>query len=277
MTKEATRDYDALTGPDRYAIKLPIFEGPLDLLLFLVRKHEVDIYDIPIFSVTKQYLDILKDMQKLNLEVAGEFFIMAATLMQIKSSLLLPKDEQVVNTNEEEEGGDPRWQLIQQLLEYQKFKGAAHLLQVQITDACDYIPRHYKLSQDQEFRQPLQKSDKIEMWNVFNIVLRKLAEKIIGAGEIHDENVSVSGRMEVILSRIQNENTFTFTSLFEPGFTLTHIVATFLAMLELTRLKKITIAQDVNFTDILIYAVENNELIAVIEGVQTQDQQDFPL
>lgn len=255
---DTTAHADALIGPERYAIKLPAFEGPLDLLLFLVRKHEVDIYDIPIHSVTKQYLDILKDMQRLNLEVAGEFFVMAATLMQVKSALLLPKDEQLSQDDEDEEGADPRWQLIQQLLEYQKFKEAAQHLQTQIAEAQDYIPRHYRLSQDQEFQQPLKPSDKIEVWNVFNIVLRRLAEQILGSGNIHDENVSVAGRMEVVLQRIETENTFTFTSLFEPGFTLTHIVATFLAILELTRLKKITIEQAQNFTDIRITALENS-------------------
>lgn len=253
-TPEATAQRDALAGPERYAIKLPAFEGPLDLLLFLVRKHEVDVYDIPIFTVTKQYLDILKDMQRLNLEVAGEFFVMAATLMQIKSAMLLPKDEQVINHEDEDEGNDPRWQLIQQLLEYQKFKEAAGHLESCIIDAQDYIPRHYRQNQDQEFKQPLQNSDKIEVWNVFNVVLRRLAEQILGAGEIHDESVSVADRMELVLGRIKTEKTFTFTSLFEQGYTLTHVMATFLAILELTRLKKITIAQDKNFCDIRIVA-----------------------
>jgi len=259
MIAEAQQDHDTLAGPERYSIKLPAFEGPLDLLLFLVRKHEVDIYDIPIFTVTKQYLDILKDMQRLNLEVAGEFFVMAATLMQIKSAMLLPKDESLVQSDDEEEGQDPRWQLVQQLLEYQKFKEAANGLEQCIVDAQDYIPREYRMNQDQEFKQPLKHSDKIEIWNVFNVVLRRLAEQILGAGEIHDENVSVADRMESVLKRIKTEKSFTFTSLFEPGFTLTHIVASFLAILELTRLKKIVIAQDHNFTDIRITALDESD------------------
>ena len=94
MISEATNQ-DALTGPTRYSVNIPAFEGPLDLLLFLVKKHEVDIYDIPIHEVTCQYLSVLRDMKRLNLEVAGEFFVMAATLMYIKSRMLLPPDETV--------------------------------------------------------------------------------------------------------------------------------------------------------------------------------------
>ena len=107
-----------------YKVKLEVFEGPLDLLLYLIKKEEVDIYDIPIERITNQYMEYLTLMQMLNLEVAGEFLVMAATLMYIKSRMLLPVDQQVTDS-EAEEGEDPRWELIRQLVEYKKFKDAA--------------------------------------------------------------------------------------------------------------------------------------------------------
>ena len=99
-------------------IKLSVFEGPLDLLLFLIRKHEIDIYDIPIGLVFDQYLDALSEMQEVNLEIAGDFFVMAATLMEIKSRLLLPKQQRTLSEDEDDEDLDPRWELVHQLLEY---------------------------------------------------------------------------------------------------------------------------------------------------------------
>ncbi len=109
-------------------IKLSVFEGPLDLLLFLIRKHEIDIYDIPIEIVLDQYLDVLNSLQEVKLEIAGDFFVMAATLMEIKSRLLLPKHQRAVSEDDDDENLDPRWELVHQLLEYKKFKEAADKL-----------------------------------------------------------------------------------------------------------------------------------------------------
>ncbi|MEO6569439.1 MAG: segregation/condensation protein A, partial [Opitutaceae bacterium] len=111
-----------------YRIKLQVFEGPLDLLLFLIRKNELDIYDIPIESVTRQYVDALRAMQQLDLDLAGEFFVMAATLMEIKSRMLLPKGQHAIDPHAEEDEMDPRWELVHQLLQYKKFKEAAATL-----------------------------------------------------------------------------------------------------------------------------------------------------
>src|SRR5271170_4625257 len=123
-----------------YKVKLEVFEGPLDLLLYLIKKEEVDIYDIPIERITNQYMEYLTLMQMLNLEVAGEFLVMAATLMYIKSRMLLPVDQQVTNA-EEEEGEDPRWELIRQLVEYKKFKDAAAQLQARELAQENSFPR----------------------------------------------------------------------------------------------------------------------------------------
>ena len=237
-----------------YRIKLQVFEGPLDLLLFLIRKNELDIYDIPIESVTRQYIDALHAMQQLDLDVAGEFFVMAATLMEIKSRMLLPKGMHAVDPNAEDEAVDPRWELVHQLLQYKKFKEAAATLADLVETRQNLMARHVSALSTDESDRPLKNVDRIELWNTFNIVLRRLAEKLV-VGEIHDEVVTVSDQMEWILGRIQNERTFIFSHLFPEGVTLRKLVATFLAMLELTRLKKLRIRQSEAFADIIAEAV----------------------
>ena len=238
-----------------YRIKLRVFEGPLDLLLFLIRKNELDIYDIPIESVTKQYIEALRTMQELDLDVAGEFFVMAATLMEIKSRMHLPKGLHAVDPSADEEEIDPRWDLVHQLLQYKKFKEAAAKLGELATLRQDLIARHVSTLADDPLDRPLKHVDRIELWNAFNILLRRLAEKLV-VGEIHDEQVTVSDRMEYLLERTKTEKTFVFTDLFPDGVTLRLLVATFLAVLELTRLKRLRIRQDEAFTDIVCSAVE---------------------
>jgi len=238
-----------------YRIKLQVFEGPLDLLLFLIRKNELDIYDIPIESVTRQYIDALHTMQQLDLEVAGEFFVMAATLMEIKSRLLLPKGQHAVDPNATEDEMDPRWELVHQLLEYKKFKEASARINEMVTLRQDLMERHgSNLSAFGEER-PLHPADRIELWNAFNLVLRRLAEKLV-VGEIKDEQVTVADQMEYLLKRIETERTFVFSDLFPGKVTLRVLVATFLAVLELTRLRKLSLQQDEAFADIRCNAVD---------------------
>lgn len=238
-----------------YRIKLQVFEGPLDLLLFLIRKNELDIYDIPIESVTRQYIDVLHTMRELDLEVAGEFFVMAATLMEIKSRLLLPKGQHAVDPNADEDEMDPRWELVHQLLEYRKFKEASSKLNELIRLRHDLMERHVSSLAAFDPDRPLQPADRIELWNAFNIVLRRLAEKLV-VGEIKDEQITVADQMEYLLQRIQTERTFVFSDLFPGKVTLRMLVATFLAVLELTRLKKLRLQQDDAFADIRCSAVE---------------------
>ena len=238
-----------------YRIKLQVFEGPLDLLLFLIRKNELDIYHIPIESVTKQYIDALHAMQQLDLDVAGEFFVMAATLMEIKSRMLLPKGQHAVDPNADDEEVDPRWELVHQLLQYKKFKEAAAKLAELVETRQNLMARHVSaLTNDTEGDRPLKNVDRIELWNTFNIVLRRLAEKLV-VGEIHDEMVTVADQMEWLIERTQTEKSFVFSNLFPEGVTLRRLVATFLAMLELTRLKKLRIRQTEAFADIMVEAV----------------------
>jgi len=241
-----------------YRIKLPVFEGPLDLLLFLIRKNELDIYDIPIESVTRQYLDVLYAMKDLQLEVAGDFFVMAATLMEIKSRMLLPKHQQVIDPNADDEELDPRWELVHQLIQYKKFKEASAKLAEMARDAQDQLPRPASAFAPASER-PLRHVDRIELWNSFNVVLRRLAEKLV-VGEIHAEQVTVADQMEYILEHVKTRREFTFSSLFTEKISLRTLVATFLAMLELTRLNKLRLQQDEAFADILCTAVEEKAL-----------------
>lgn len=251
---------DKLVQSYDHTIRLPIFEGPLDLLLFLIRKNEVDIYDIPVENVLRQYLAVLRGMERLQLEVAGEFFVMAATLMYIKSRLLLPKEQQREDEEEAEEEIDPRWELVQQLLEYRKFKDAAGQLEELVGLAQDHLPREYYARSEDKPQRPLRPTDRIELWNTFNQVLRRLADKIV-VGQIQDEVVTVADRMESILHRLRSQDSFLFSELFEDGTprSLPYLVSSFLALLELTRLRHITLEQSENFADIRCAKRTDNE------------------
>ncbi len=239
----------ALVPSNDFAIRLPAFEGPLDLLLYLIRRNEVDIYDIPIKHVTAQYIEILDSMENLDLEVAGEFFVMAATLMYIKSRMLLPQKDQGTNQDVEDDDIDPRWELVQQLLEYKKFKEASSEIEQLILNSNDLIARIGPKEALQAVERPLKPVERVDLWNTFNQVLRRLAERIT-TGEINAEQGTVADRMEFILLRFKQKPNFLFSELFEATTTITTIVATFLAVLELTRLGEILIKQDRAFSDI---------------------------
>jgi segregation and condensation protein A len=228
-------------------------------MLFLIRKSELDVYDIPIETVLKQYLDVLYTMKELQLEVAGEFFVMAATLMEIKSRMLLPKDQQAVDPNVEEEPIDPRWDLVHQLVQYKRFKDAASDLQRLAFDQQNAISRETlqgwaSIAED----RPLAHVDRLEVWNVFNLVLRRLAERIV-VGEISDERTTVVDQMEMILARLGREREFAFSTLFPERISLRTLIVTFLAVLELTRLKRLCVRQDSAFAEIHCSAREEEK------------------
>jgi segregation and condensation protein A len=252
-------DFGNVVPDSDHRIKLQVFEGPLDLLLFLIRKNELDIYDIPIESVTRQYVDALRAMQQLDLDLAGEFFVMAATLMEIKSRMLLPKGQHAIDPNAEEDEMDPRWELVHQLLQYKKFKEAAAALGEMALTRQNLMERYVSALSGDPLDRPLKNVGRIELWNAFNLVLRRLAEKLV-VGEIHDEQVTVADQMEWLLRRTETEKSLIFSKLFEKGVTLRRLVATFLAVLELTRLKRLRLSQDEAFSDIVIDAVEENPL-----------------
>ncbi len=259
-----------------YRIKLPVFEGPLDLLLFLIRKNELDIYDIPIAHVTKQYLEAIYAMKDLQIEVAGEFFVMAATLMEIKSRMLLPKHQQAIDPNAEEDDLDPRWELVHQLLQYKKFKEAAGNLGQMSLDAQNMMARPSSAFAPSSER-PLKHVDRIDLWNSFNLILRRLAEKLV-VGSIHSEQITVSDQMEYILERLKTTKSFVFSQLFSKKISLRRLVATFLALLELTRLAKLRLEQTEAFSDILCTAVDEKILETLPEPntVTLPDEESTP-
>ena len=229
---------DGILPPADLPIRLDVFEGPLDLLLFLIRKNEIDIYDIPIEKVTQQYLEVLRTEEKDNLELAGDFFVMAATLMYIKSRMLLPvesrPEEEVLPTPE---GQDPRWALVRQGLL------ARYVVQNEGEDAVV---------------RPVAPTERIELWNTFNNVLRRLAERI-QPGNLSVENVTVSDRMEFILKRLETEPKFNFTSLLTERPSVALLIANFLACLELARLGAMQLEQDKTFEDIVCSKREQAE------------------
>jgi len=249
---ESALPLDGLLPPTEHPIRLEVFEGPLDLLLFLIRKNEVDIHDIPIETVTHQYLAILRGQEKGNLELAGDFFVMAATLMYIKSRMLLPAAERKEDEGlGEESGQDPRWALVQQLIQYKRVKETAGLLRHLIDERQGLLPREVYAPNPEDLpARPVAPTDRIELWNAFNLILRRLAERI-QPGDINRETVTVSDRMELILSRLNSEEPFTFTSLLPDRPSIPMLVSTFLACLELSRLGHLELTQDDQFGEIL--------------------------
>ena len=243
---------DGLLPPPEHPIRLDVFEGPLDLLLFLIRKNEIDIYDIPIETVTRQYLGILRNQEKGNLELAGDFFVMAATLMYIKSRMLLPAAERKEDEAAGDEAGhDPRWALVQQLIQYKRVKETAGILRGLIDERQGLLPREVNAPDPEDLpARPVAPTDRIELWNTFNLILRRLAERIL-PGDIGGESVTVSDRMETILGRLGSEASFTFTSLLPEHPTIPMLVSTFLACLELARLGHLALEQDDQFGEIL--------------------------
>jgi segregation and condensation protein A len=268
---------DGILPPADLPIRLDVFEGPLDLLLFLIRKNEIDIYDIPIEKVTQQYLEILRTQEKDNLELAGDFFVMAATLMYIKSRMLLPvesrPEEEVAAADE---GHDPRWALVQQLIQYKRVKETAAIIRGLVEDRQGLLGRYVVQPQGEDaVARPVAPADRIELWNTFNLVLRRLAERI-QPGNITTETVTVSDRMETILARLETEATFAFTSLLPERPTVGFLVATFLACLELARLGKLNLEQDAAFAEINCSKAETAAVPNAGEALEGKSEFDEP-
>ncbi len=247
-------------------IKLSVFEGPMDLLLFLIRKHEIDIYDIPIQLVLDQYLQLLNSMKEIKLEIAGDFFVMAATLMEIKSRLLLPRQKRAVSADDDsadDDDIDPRWELVHQLLEYKKFKEAADTIDKLSARAVLLKERDYaSVNKNETGERPLKPEDRISVWNAYNIVLRRLTEKLV-VGEIQDDAVTVVDQMEMLIKKVRKEPEFLFTSLFDQGpISLKILVVTFIAILELTRLKRLKVEQNAAFSDFVVTALAGGESLS---------------
>jgi len=242
---------------DPMKVKLPVYEGPLDLLLDLVEKNEMDIKDIQVSVIAQQYLDYLNQMRELNLEIAGDFLVMAATLLYIKSKMLLPPDEE----EKEEEGPDPRAVLIEKLIEYQAFRQAAKELGLLETERGKLFTRQiaeYYL-EDIRFDEPSVNTFSANLYDLvqaFHQVLTKASKELVH--EVSEPEISIEEKMEAIKQRLREEGRFTFMSLFPKPWTRGELIATFLALLEIVRLKLVKIFQDAMFGEIVIEKVEKN-------------------
>ena len=231
-----------------YKVRLEVFEGPLDLLLYLIKRDEIDIYDIPIEHITKQYLQFVELFKLLDLDVAGEFVVMAANLIYIKSRALLPVSVQP--PEEEEEEDDPRWELVRQLLEYKKFKEAAAKLGQREADRQGLFSRVPVVMEEPE--RPLGDVSVFDLINAFNKILKRLDTKPENLAEIFEENFSVADKIDLILKMTSTGVGLQFTELFSSVASRGEIVVTFLALLELIRLKQLRCTQAEPFAEIQV-------------------------
>ncbi len=241
-----------------YKVVLETFEGPLDLLLHLIEKAEVDIYDIPISKITDQYIEYLKNMQKLDLEVTSEFLVMASTLLEIKSKMLLPKtkSEDKNNEDKEETQEDPRYDLVKRLLEYKRYKVVSQKLREREKNQNKIF---YKPQEDLSHIEPEEEDilEDLELGQLVITLNKILKDKNknyepINFDEIHRDEITLDECIKDVKDVLRRKGSIKFTQLFHDNVTRTEIVVTFLSILELVRLKDVTIIQEEDFSDILI-------------------------
>jgi segregation and condensation protein A len=239
-----------------YRCNIEVFEGPLDLLLHLIKEQKMDIQDIAIATITRQYMDYIDLMQDLNLEVAGEYLIMAAELTRIKSKVLLPVQEQELE--EGEEGEDPRAELMRRLQEYQRYKEAAFELRVREHDRQQVFVRGGDVLFDEDSgEEMIQEASAFDLLNAFQNILK--SKEFKKDYEIKVSTFSVSDRLTHILEILNAAKTITFDSLFTVLNTRQELVVTFLALLETMRLKLVRIQQTKQFDPIRLYLSADDE------------------
>ncbi len=234
-----------------YQVELEAFRGPLDLLLFLVKREEIDILDIPIARLTEQYLQYLGLLQPIDVESAGEFLVMAATLMEIKSRMLLPRQEEL---GKEED--DPRLELVKQLIEYKKYKDAAALLEVQAEKQLTRLPRQpiEETTAIDPARQPLRK---VELWDLVSAFGRLVRETLaLQAAPIVMDETPIHVHMERILQQLRHVPRIPFSTLFAAPHTRGRLLGMFLAILELIKGKQVWAEQPELFGEIWVRLAE---------------------
>lgn len=239
-------------------VKLEVFEGPLDLLLHLIDKNKIDIYDIPIVEITEQYLDYIRKLKTSDMNVMSEFLVMAATLLDIKSRMLLPKE-----VNEEGEEEDPRAELVQHLLEYKMYKYMSFELKDRQVDAQRYLFREQQLPKEVEsYRQPIDYAELIgemnlkKLQDIFKSIVKRQEEKIdpirSNYGNIEKDEVDMDIKTSYVEDYIRSHKTCSFRQLLEKQHSKMEIIVTFLVILEMMKLGKISIVQEDICDDILI-------------------------
>lgn len=220
-----------------YKVSLEIFEGPLDLLLYLIKKDEVDIYDISLERVTTQYLNYIETFKLLNIDLASEFISMAANLMYIKSRTLLPKREQPPEEDAEED--DPRWELIRQLIEYKKFKDAAgflHRREVEQEQIFAHTPLNDPKPED-EIPLPLAEASIFDLIRAFQNVLKRFDEAR-DFGDIVDDRYTVSDKIDYLMTEIEPGQSISLQSVFSKASSKVEVIVIFLALLELMKMNQ---------------------------------------
>lgn len=232
-----------------YDIQLENFAGPLDLLLHLIRKNEMDLNDIPMAAITEQYLTILDAMKTLNLDVAGEFLLMAATLLHIKSKLLLPK---IIEEDLDEEEEDPRAELVRRLLEYQKYKEVSETLETRPQLGRDLFAR---VAPEPEVLEETEAGfvavGLFDLLAALQEVLKENPEQFVH--EVNMEQLSVKDRINAILSHLQGQESVAFLDLFTAGFKRNEVIVTFLALLELVKLRLVRFMQNTRHGSIWLF------------------------
>lgn len=244
------------------SIKLEAFEGPLDLLLHLIDKNKINIYDIPIVEITNQYMEYIHQMEKQDLNLMSEFLVMAATLLDIKSKMLLPRE-----INEEGEEEDPRQELVNQLLEYKLYKYMSFELKDKLIDAEKNMYKPPTIPDEiLKYSEPVDIKDLLgdltlsKLHRIFNSVMKKQVDKIDPIrskfGNIEKEEVNISDKINYIEAFVREHKTFSFRRILEKQAGKMEIIVTFLAILELMKVGKINISQENTFDDIYISAAE---------------------
>ena len=244
-----------------YNIKIPEFEGPLDLLLHLIRENKVDIYDIPISLITGQYLQYIEFMKELDLEIAGEFLVMAATLIQIKSRMLLPPDEEAPP----EELEDPRFELVQRLLEYQAYKDAASILKEREEASLKIFGRQPSELEEEKVPEPELYLFDVNLFDLLAAFKKLLENAPPEMRTITRETLTVKDKMLHIADIIENLDSIRFEELFKDSFTRVQLIVTFLALLELLRLGLARVYQEREFGNIWIINPQNQDSAAAAE------------
>jgi segregation and condensation protein A len=240
-------DWEDLSPPEEgalpfdYRVELPVFEGPLDLLLHLIRKHEIDIFDIPIALITDKYLAYINWMQALNLDVAGEFLVMASTLAHIKSRLLLPSGEG--EDEEEEEELDPREELVRRLLEYQRYKEAADELRQRPILNRDVFSHGTttEIPKDQQDESPFSEVSVFKLIEALDKAMHKAKRRV--SHDIIVERISIVDCIHELSDKLLRVGEMTFEELFDEGMTKMAVIVTFIALLEMSRLRMVRMHQ----------------------------------
>lgn len=242
-----------------YLVNLDIYHGPLDLLLHLIKKNKIDIYNIPVAFITNEYLEHLEVMKALNLDIAGEFLVMASTLMYIKSRMLLP----VVSNEEDEAEEDPREQLIHQLLEYQRFKEAAMEMESLNILGRDTFTRKRVEEISNDDSADMSELSVFDLMTAFRDVIKKFPG--FKMGEISRETITIKDKMINILNILKGRDKVELTEIIGNLVDKSEVILTFLALLELVKMKVISVVQNLDFSPIII-APRNIDLFSAAAG-----------